>query len=117
METTNQLLDLKKWRETLIKILQYYAKIPYRYGDVKTYASVSRDGNNFLLVYKGWENGRRIYGTIVHAEIHNDKIWIHYDGIENSITDKLVGAGVPMDRIVLAFSPPEIIQHTGYAVV
>jgi|GEM_PF-3601138 len=33
MATTNELLD--RWRETLEKILQYYADLPYRYGDVR----------------------------------------------------------------------------------
>ena len=38
-----------------------------------------------------------------------------YDGIEDGITDELVASGVPKDRIVLAFHPPEVRQHTGYA--
>ncbi len=42
---------------------------------------------------------------------------VPYDGIEDGITDELVGAGVPKDRIVLAFHPPEIRQYTGYGVV
>ncbi|MEB3340195.1 XisI protein [Okeania sp.] len=117
METTNQLLDQEKWRETLINILQYYADLPYRYGDVKTYLIVSSDRNHFLLINEGWQqNGIRLYGTIVHAEICNDKIWIHHDGIEDGITDELVDAGVPKDKIVLAFHPPKIRQHTGYGV-
>jgi XisI protein len=62
--------------------LQYYADIPYRYGEVLTYLVVSRDRNHYMLIQEGWENTRRIHGTIVHAEIRNDKIWIHYDGIE-----------------------------------
>lgn len=113
METTNQLLD--QWRASLEKILQYYASLPYRYGDVITYVIVSHDRNHFMLVHEGWENHRRVYGTIVHAEIRDHKIWIHYDGIEEGITHELVAAGVPKDRIVLAFHPPEIREHTGYA--
>ncbi|WP_353735102.1 XisI protein [Okeania sp. SIO2C2] len=74
----------------------------------------SSDRNHFLLVHEGWEDSCRVYGTIVHAEIRNDKIWIHYDGIEDGTTDELVGAGVPKHRIVLAFHPPEIRQHSGY---
>lgn len=35
--------NLDKWRESLEEILQYYANIPYRYGDVKSYVVVSRD--------------------------------------------------------------------------
>ncbi|BBC25815.1 element excision factor XisI family protein [Pseudanabaena sp. ABRG5-3] len=47
----------------------------------------------------------------------NDKIWIHYDGIEDSVTEDLVAAGVPKEKIVLGFYPPDVRVHTGYAVV
>ncbi len=56
------------------------------------------------------------HGCLVHAELRNDKIWIHYNGIENSITAELVAAGVPKEHIVLAFHPPEVREHKGYAV-
>jgi hypothetical protein len=114
MATTDRILD--EWREILEKILQYYANLPYRYGDVITYVVVSRDRNHYMLVHEGWQKDQRIHGCIVHAELRNDKIWIHYDGIENSITAELVAAGVPKDHIVLAFHPPEVREHTGYAV-
>lgn len=114
METANQPLD--EWREILEKILQYYADLPYRYGDVITYLIVSRDRNHFMLVQVGWENDRRVHGCVVHAEIRNDKIWIQYDGIEDGITDELVAAGVPKDRIVLAFHPLQVREYTGYAI-
>jgi hypothetical protein len=109
--------QLDQWRDTLEKILQYYADIPYRFGDVKTYVVVSRDRNHYLLMHEGWEGKRRVHGSIVHAEFLNDKIWIHFDGIEDGITDELVASGVPKDHIVLAFHPPYVREHTGYAVV
>ncbi|NEO63923.1 MAG: XisI protein [Moorea sp. SIO4G2] len=114
METTNQPLD--QWRETLENILKYYANLPYRYGDVTTSVIISSDCNHFMLLHEGWENHCRVYGTIVHAEIRDSKIWIHYDGIEDGITDELVATGVPKDRIVLAFHPPDIRQYTGYGI-
>jgi hypothetical protein len=113
MATDNPPLD--QWRETLEKILQDYADIPYRYGDVSTYVVVSRDRNHFLLMHEGWENDHRVHGCLVHAEIRNDKIWIHYDGIEDGITGEMVAAGVPKDHIVLAFYSPKVREHTGYA--
>ena len=112
-ETLNETLD--QWREILEKILQYYADLPYRYGDVITYVIVGRDRNHFMLVNEGWEGERRVHGCIVHAEIRNNKIWIHYDGIEDGITQELVAAGVPKDHIVLAFHPPQVREYTGYA--
>ena len=64
----------------------------------------------------GWNGNLRIHGCVVDVEIINDKIWIQRDGIEDGITDDLVAAGVPKDKIVLAFHPPEVRPYTGYAV-
>lgn len=49
METRHQ--DLDQWREILEKILQYYAELPYRYGEVSTHLIVSRDRNQVLLLH------------------------------------------------------------------
>jgi XisI protein len=107
---------LEQWREIIEKSLLYYTQIPYRYGNVKTYVVVSQDRNHFMLMHEGWEDTRRVHGCVVHIEIHDGKIWMHYDGIEDSITTDLVEAGVPKDKIVLAFHPPEVRQYTGYAI-
>ncbi|MEL6381177.1 MAG: XisI protein [Cyanobacteria bacterium J06626_18] len=107
---------LDEWRETLEKTLHYYAELPYRFTNVATYVVVSRDKNHYFLMHEGWEGNRRIHGIVVHAEIRDGKIWMHYDGIEDSITEELVAAGVPKGNIVLAFHPPFIREHTGYAV-
>jgi len=107
---------IDQWRETLEETLQYYADLPYPYDHVKTYVVVSRDGNHFFLMHEGWQGHKRIHGMVVHAEIRDGKIWMHYDGIEGSITEELVSAGVPKENIVLAFHPPYVREHTGYAV-
>ncbi|NEO40219.1 MAG: XisI protein [Moorea sp. SIOASIH] len=58
-----------------------------------------------------------LVGIIMSSlSVRDSKIWIHYDGIEDGITDELVATGVPKDRIVLAFHPPDIRQHTGYGI-
>jgi len=64
----------------------------------------------------GWLNDRRVHSSLVHIDIINDKIWIQRDGTEHGIAKELVAAGIPKDRIVLAFHPPEIRPHTEYAV-
>jgi hypothetical protein len=35
------------------------------------------------------------------------KVWVEYDGIEQGITKDLIAAGIPPERIVLAFLPEE----------
>ncbi len=38
-----------------------------------------------------------------------------YDGTEHGLANELVEAGVPRDRIVLGFKPPEVRPYTGFA--
>ena len=74
----------------------------------------SRD--RYLLVETGWENGRRTYGTLLHLDIINGKIWIQQDGTEEGIATELVALGVPKDRIVLGFKSLQRRQITEFAV-
>jgi len=67
-------------------------------------------------VYAGWNRTYRIHGSVIHIDIRNGKIWIQYDGTEDGIAEELVKIGIPRDRIVLAFKPPEIRPHTDFAV-
>lgn len=108
--------NLTFYRDTVEKILKDHAAIPYSHGDIKQYVIVDRERTHFLLFDEGWDRNKRVHGCVAHVEIIDDKIWIHYDGIEDSITEELVAAGVPKDRIVLAFHPPQVRQHTGYAI-
>lgn len=107
---------LDQYRDIIHTILQQYAAIPYSYGQVTTSLIVSQDRNHFLLMDEGWQDGLRVHGCLVHVQIRDGKIWIQRDGIEDGITDELVAAGIPKDKIVLAFHPPEVRQYTGYAI-
>ncbi|MBD2777643.1 XisI protein [Iningainema tapete] len=107
---------LTKYRESIYQILKSHADIPYSYGEIKSDVVVSQDQNHYLLMISGWNGNLRIHGCVVDVEIINDKIWIQRDGIEDGITDDLVAAGVPKDKIVLAFHPLEVRPYTGYAV-
>ncbi|MCA1990901.1 MAG: XisI protein [Coleofasciculus sp. S288] len=107
---------LERYREIIYKILHEYFQIPYSYGDLQRRLIVSEDHTNYLLLTLGWQQNKRVHGCLVHIEIINDKIWIHRDGTEDGIANDLVAAGIPKDRIVLAFHPPEIRPHTEFAV-
>ena len=106
----------KSDREIIYNTLKYYADLPYPYKEVKTEVIVSEDRQHYLLMSWGWEPTRRLHGCIGHLEIIGDKIWIHQDGTEDGIAPDLVTAGIPKNRIVLAFHPPEVRPHTEYAV-
>ena len=53
---------------------------------------------------------------MVHVDIIDGKFWIQRDGIEHGIATELLEAGIPKERIVLAFRPIERRRHMEFAV-
>lgn len=107
---------LDNYRQIIEKILTEYAAIPYAYHNIEAKLIIGKDSNDYVLLAIGWEKDVRTHGCVVHIEIINGKIWIQRDGTEDGIATDLLDAGVPKSDIVLAFHPPEIRQHTGFAV-
>jgi hypothetical protein len=77
---------------------------------------IDPENQRYLLVEVGWENGYRIYGTLIHLDIIDDKIWIQQDGIEEGIAEELVALGIPKHQIVLGFKPSDRRKLTEFAV-
>ena len=107
--------SLNRCREILHKILSQYTPLMSKPDRIISTVIVSEDRNHFMVVNEGWDGKRRIHSLIFHAEIRDGKLWMHHDGIDRGITEELVVAGIPKDHIVLAFHPPHVRQHTGYA--
>lgn len=72
--------------------------------------------NHFLLVSLGWSEHRRVKRIILHVRLRDDKIWVEEDWTEDGLAADLLHAGVPRDKIVLAFHPPERRPLTEFAV-
>ena len=114
MET---IYDITQCTNALKKILQEYCDILNQQKDnVTSKIIIADDNTRYLVITEGWNKVQRIHALIFDAEIRNNKIWIHHDGIDHGITDDLLAAGIAKKQIVLAFHPPHIRQHTGYAV-
>lgn len=106
---------IDSYRRTIREKLTYYEKIPYAYGDIKCKAVFDSEKDCYVLLTFGWDDDQRIYGCLIHIEIIDRKVWIQRDGTEYGIANELMEAGIPKDRIVLAFHPPEIRPYTGFA--
>ncbi|WP_168633129.1 XisI protein [Dolichospermum sp. UHCC 0260] len=71
--------------------------------------------NRYLVIHIGWEGENRTYGTMIHVDIKDGKIWIQRDLTEEGVANELVELGVPKSDIVLAFRAPHIRQFTDFA--
>ena len=88
-------------RRIIRGIMTDYARIPSAYGDIQTEAVFDPEGD---------------HGCLAHVDLIGGKFWIQGDGTEQGPSADLEAAGVPKDRIVLAFRAPEVRPHTGSAV-
>ncbi|MFM7427294.1 MAG: XisI protein [Elainella sp.] len=98
------------------RVLSDYAAFLSGDDQVQVELVFDREQGRYLLVEVGWEEGRRIYGTLLHIDLVGDKIWIQQDGTEDGVAEELVAAGVPKHQIVLGFKSPERRQLTEFAV-
>jgi XisI protein len=106
---------LETWRDALERILTEHTEVPYSNGDIHTEVIVDRKRGRYLLVDLGWQGPERVHGALVHVDEIDGKFWIQCDGTEEGVATQLVTAGVPKDRIVLAFKHPDLRGYTDFA--
>jgi hypothetical protein len=77
---------------------------------------IDREHDNYGLIDVGWSHSGRIHAIIFHLRIAAGKIWVEWDGIEMSVAQELVDAGIPKEDIVLGFQRPKRPTMTGFAI-
>ncbi|MEL7244309.1 MAG: XisI protein [Cyanobacteria bacterium J06629_18] len=108
---------LEQYREFIKNILTEHAQISSNNDDsVKAELIFDKENDHYQLAYVGWEGDKRIFGPVMHFDIQNGKIWIQYNGTEDSVAEKLVEMGVPTSDIVIGFHSSFKRQFTRYAV-
>lgn len=108
---------ITSYRTYIQEILERYARIPGEPAEVESQTIFDTKRDHYQLVNVGWHHQNyRVYGSVVHIDIKDDKIWIQWDGTEEGIANELVEKGVPKEDIVLAFHAPNARQYTGFAV-
>ncbi|MBW4509911.1 MAG: XisI protein [Scytonematopsis contorta HA4267-MV1] len=105
-----------QYRNLVEKTLKDYADFLDNDDQVQVELVFDRERNRYLLVESGWQNGYRIYGTLLHIDIVDNKLWIQHDGTEDGVAHELLAAGIPKEHIVLGFKSLERRQHTEFAI-
>ncbi len=105
-----------QYRPIIRQLLQDYAAFLGNDDQVQVELVLDEVRDRYLLVEAGWENGRRIYGTLIHIDIVDHKVWVQQDGTEEGVADELVTAGIPKERIVLGYKPIEQRKLMEFAV-
>lgn len=107
--------SLTEYRRIIRDLIEENAKIRPSVGDIEVETILDESKDHYELLYSGWDGSRRIHGSVLHLDLRGGKVWIQHDGTYHGIANDLVEAGIPKDRIVLAFKPPEVRPLTGFA--
>ena len=70
---------------------------------------------NYLFLEIGWQKQARIYSTVFHLRLNDNKIWVEQDWTEQGVANELLSAGIPPEDIELGFQPPEMRPYTELA--
>jgi len=107
---------LTRYREIVGKLVEDYASHKPSHGQIDSYPVIDRERDHYLAVQAGWDRHQRVQGAFLHLDIINGKVWIQFNGTDQSVADELVAAGVPKEDIVLAEKPADVRPFTGYGV-
>ncbi|MCP6758018.1 MAG: XisI protein [Fischerella sp. CENA71] len=107
----------EQYREIIEKVLKEYVDFLGNDEEVEVELVFDRERDRYLLVETGWQDGYRIYGTLLHIDIIDQKLWIQHDGTEEGVAVDLVTAGIPKEQIVLGFRTLEQRKHTEFTVL
>jgi hypothetical protein len=107
---------LERYRQTIQEVLTEHSQIKPAYGEIQMKLMFDRQRDRYQLLRTGWLDERRVYGTLIHIDIEDGKIWIQYDGTEIGVANELTESGIPSEDIVLAYHSPLMRQYDGFAI-
>ena len=103
-------------KQAVLSVLQTYLAFLGNDPDTQLQLIVDEQNHHYLLLEIGWQGQRRIYGTLIHLDIIDHKIWIQQDGTETGVAPELMAQGISPQQIVLGFKSLERRQITDFAV-
>ncbi len=106
---------LERYRQILQNIIVCHAEMKSSDTQTELMPVCDTSHDNYLLMHVGWTKRGRTHATIIHMRIHEDKIWIEWDGTEYSVAQEMLDAGIPNEDIVLAFYRPDRRMLTEFA--
>jgi hypothetical protein len=107
--------QIERYREILRKLVTEYASWGASQTEIRNEAVIDPSNDHYEVVSVGWQNGRRVHGSVVHLDIIDGKVWIQHDGTNRPVADELLAAGIPREDIVLGFQPPDLRKYTDFA--
>jgi XisI protein len=83
--------------------------------DLEYQIVMDTERHHYQVIVVGWRNKRYTHGIVVQIDLRGEMVWVVADNTDYDVAGALVRLGIPKDKIVLGFHPPQWRQHTGFA--
>ncbi len=103
-------------RALIARLFAEWERWPRAEAKFKVMPLMDEARDEYVLLTVGWDGPRRIHNVLVHVDLIDGKFWIQRDNTEEGFATELVAAGVPKERIVLAFYPESVRRYGEFAV-
>lgn len=107
---------LERYRSCIQTLLFKHSQFKSRNEDVENELFFDPVRDRYQLMRVGWKGLERIYYTVLHFDIKDEKIWLQHNATDIDIGQELLEIGVAKEDIILGLHPPYKRPYTGYGV-
>ena len=108
--------QLATYRKIVTELLDKYAQVKPRNGEIERDQIFDTERDRYQILNIGWNKQKRVYGTMMHLDIKNNKVWIQENTTEFDLANELVEMGIPKQDIVIGFNTPKMRGMTDFAI-
>jgi hypothetical protein len=107
---------LERYRICIQTLLEKYSQFQSRNEEVESALFFDPIRDHYQLMRVGWKGLERVYYTVLHFDIKDEKIWLQHNATDIDIGQELVEMGILKEDIVLGLHPSYKRPYTGYGV-
>lgn len=107
---------LKLYRQSIKNLLTEYQSLEKESIYRESQLIFDENKDHYLWLKIGWNDQKRIYYTVIHFDIKNDKIWLQQNATDLNPAEDLIELGVKREDIILGLQPPHKRPYTNYGV-
>ncbi|WP_445176423.1 XisI protein [Microcoleus sp.] len=82
-----------------------YAEDDVSDDEVEVQLILDTERDHYQWMNVGWEHLTRIYRSIIHIDIKEEKIWLQQNLTDQNPAEELVEMGVPREDIIFGLQP------------
>ena len=100
----------KFYQQCIKKLLSEYESLKTEDSHIELIFDDER--MQYMAVWVGWQNQRRIHQCAIHISIRGDQVVIKLNDTEDLVDEELIAMGIPKDNIYLEIIRPEVFLYT-----